>query len=219
MLRVAAVMPPLPSDADPRRHAVHTPTIRITLSGLALAALAALGACTKPESEKIAEVALPPGDSGKPAASAADSLKADSEQDFLRTLIDRHHGLIVLAGTAANRADASAEVRSEARALEQRWKVELDTMRTMLERTYRESRLPAISREDQGRNEGLLLERGPAFDRAFREAVLAHDRKDVELMDAILPTVTNPELKLLTERLRAEHTRAIETLRRKLGES
>jgi uncharacterized protein (DUF305 family) len=211
--------PPHPSAAVvPRPGPVHPPAIRIPISRLALGVLAALAACSKPESEKIGDVGLALGDTGRPPASIVDSLKAGTDQDFLRTLIDRHHALIALAGATAGRADASADVRSEARALEQGLRTELDSMRTMLERTYRESRLPTVSREQQGRNEGVLLERGPAFDRAFREAVLEHYRKDLELMDVVLPRLADPELKLVTQRLRDQHAQAIEALRRRLGD-
>lgn len=193
---------------------MHTPSIRNLLSGLALAAPLALGACTRPESEKIGDPSLALGDSAtRPLRSTLDSLKAGTDQDFLRALIDRRQVLIGLASRVADRADASAEVRNEARQLEQRQKAARDTLNTMLERTYRESRMPTISREHETRIDGVLLERGASLDRAFGEAVIEHHTKDVELMDAIMPQLTDPELKALTQRLRAEYARAAEALR------
>lgn len=190
--------------------------LRFALAMPALVALGGLAGCSKPESEKILDVSVLTNDSGRTGSSDG-AAKVGSDQDFLRTLIDRRQGLVALAQATAGRGDASAEVREQARAMDRKRKAELDTMRTMLERTYRESRQPVISRENQTSNEGVLLERGPALDRAFREAVIEHQQGDVTLMDQALPVLTDPELKALTQRLRAEQAAEIEALKRRLG--
>ena len=193
--------------------------IRIAVRVIALVALGAPAACTRPESEKVVDVSALLNDSTQSGSAAGTAAATGTDQDFLRTLIDRRQALIALAQATAERGDASAEVRAQARAIDQKRKAEIDTMRTMLERTYRESRLPVISREQQTTNEGVLLERGSALDRAFRETMIEHQQGDVALMDRALPALTDPELKALVQRLRAEQAGEIEALKRQTGGS
>jgi len=191
---------------------------------LTLAAIAATaGACAQSGNDNARSDSSA---AATPAASAHDTsmagrahrangiadMSGNPDRDFLRMMSDHHQSLIALAHAAIARKDASAAVRDEARAVDTKQDAELDTMTTMLLRAFNERYTPKPMPTDMAMNDSALLKYGSAFDRAFRETVIKHYHEGIKLMDQYLPRLTEPTLKTLVQRMRAEQTRAITDL-------
>ncbi|MDB4882775.1 MAG: hypothetical protein JWL95_1541, partial [Gemmatimonadetes bacterium] len=85
------------------------------------------------------------------------------------------------------------------------------------ERSLREHHTPTITTQDQSMREKALADSGAAFDRAFREAVVAHHRETIRMMDEYYPTLSLLKLKLMVQRMRRDLAREISEIQRNLG--
>ena len=207
-----------------------------TIIAVALASglTAAIG-CTKPGNDRpsgdttatAASAATPRsdsaamvhGDSGLRAMSGMSGMTGDANHDFLRMMSDHHQGLIALVHPTVERQDVSPSVRADARKFDTAQDAELDTMMTMLEKTYKDPYTPKVMPENKAMNDSTLATSGPAFDRAFRAEVIRHHQMGIRRMDQYLPKLTDAKLKTMVQRMRADQTREIAELRQQLGKS
>ena len=144
-------------------------------------------------------------------------MTGNPDRDFLRMMSDHHKGLIALAHATVDRQGVSADVRADARTFDKAQDAELDTMTTMLERTFKDPYTPKLTPENKAMNDSVLARSGPAFDRAFRQQVIMHHEMGIRMMDEYLPKLTDAKLRSMVQRMRADQTREIAELRRKLG--
>ena len=139
------------------------------------------------------------------------------ELDLLRVLMDHHQALIALAEAALARSDASADVRDDARRIAEQQRIEVDSMQAISERALREHHTPTVLPKEQATNAGTLAKSGAAFDRAFRDAVIAHHREGIRTIDEYLPNLTHVRLKLMLRRMRDDEAREIAAMRQRRG--
>jgi uncharacterized protein (DUF305 family) len=194
-----------------------------SLGALALSALGAMAACTGSTSDQAtadaaarAAALAALADSGARRSTSADTTGIP-DLDFLRRMVDHHHGLIVLSRAVLARTDASAPVRDDARALVSVRAAEIDSMETILERALREHHTPTLLVKHQAMNDSVLAATGPALDRKFRESVIARDRESIAMMEEYAPRLLHSFLKRMVQRMRQDQTREIADLRQKLG--
>ena len=159
------------------------------------------------------------GMAGMSGMSNMSNMTGNPDRDFLRMMTDHHKGLIALSHATVDRQGASADVRADARKFDKVQDAELDTMTTMLEKQYKDPYTPKVTPENKAMNDSVLAKSGTAFDRAFREEVIMHHEMGIKMMDQYLPKLTDAKLKTMVQRMRADQTRDIADLRRKLGQS
>jgi len=140
----------------------------------------------------------------------------DANQEFLRMMVDHHQGMLQMADTALKKA-TSAEVRSEATKMRAAQTAEQQKMLGMLKAQYGEDKMPMVAPSDASMITMLSGASGAAFDRQFREHVIMHHQEAVTMVDQFLPRLTNAELRQMAEKMKADQTREIAELRRKLG--
>ena len=207
-----------------------------TIIAVALASslTAAIG-CTKPGNDRSpgdttakaasaasADSAMPAmahGDSGMAGMSGMSGMTGDANHDFLRMMSDHHQGLIALVHPTVERQDVSPNVRADARTFDKAQDAELDTMMTMLEKSYKDPYTPRVMPENKAMSDSVLAKSGTAFDRAFRQEVIMHHQMAIKMIDQYLPKLTDARLKAMVQRMRADQTREIADLRQKLGNS
>ena len=146
------------------------------------------------------------------------NMTGNPDRDFLRMMSDHHKGLIALVHATVDRQGVTADVRADARKLDKAQDAELDTMTTMLEQTYKDPYTPKVMPQNKAMNDSVLAKSGTAFDRAFRQEVIMHHEMGIKMMDQYLPKLTDAKLKTMVQRMRADQTREIADLRRKLGQ-
>lgn len=144
------------------------------------------------------------------------SMTGDPNHDFLRMMSDHHKALAEMAHQAVEKGQ---NVKADARRLDKMQDAELDTMVTMLSQQYKDDYTPKIMPSNQGMVDSVRKLSGPALDRAFRELVIEHHQEGIKMMDEFQSKVTDPKIKAMIHRMRADQTKEIAEFRRKLGQS
>jgi uncharacterized protein (DUF305 family) len=177
-------------------------------------------ACGKTETSANDSAATTLGTSGADTmggmAGMASTPARDADQEFLRMMIDHHEGMIVMADTALKKG-ATADVRSDATKMRTKQKDEQQKMQAMLRAQYSEDKMPMITPGDASMATMLAGASGAAFDRSFREHVVMHHEAGIKMIDQFSPRLTNAELKQMATKMKADQTREIAELRKKLG--
>ena len=158
-------------------------------------------------------------DSSMAGMSGMANMTGNPDHDFLRMMSDHHKGLIALVHATVDRQGVSADVRADARKFDKAQDAELDTMTTMLEQAYKDPYTPKVMPENKAMTDSVLAKSGTAFDRAFRQEVIMHHEMGIRMMDQYLPNLTDAKLKTMVQRMRADQTREIADLRRKVGKA
>lgn len=174
-------------------------------------------ACAKKDSQDV--------DTASAVAGAPDTMAAmpgmattparDANQEFLRMMVDHHQGMLQMTDTALKKA--GAEVRAEATKMRAAQRAEQQRMLAMLNAQYGENKMPMVTAGNESMITMLSGASGAAFDRQFREHVIMHHQEAIKLVDQFLPRLTNAELRQMAEKMKADQTREIAELRKKLG--
>lgn len=162
------------------------------------------------------------GDSTSAAMSA--DLQADSvaspgvvavsaDQEFLRRMSDHHVGLIHLAHETMEQK-AQSGVADDARRIDEAQDAELDRMVTMLEQQFHDPYAPQIAPESEAAAADLLRRSGADFEQAFRDAVIAHHRQGMRIIDDYLPKLTRDDLSAMARAMRTAESQEIARLER-----
>lgn len=141
-----------------------------------------------------------------------------ADQDFLRMMSDHHKGLIAMAHPTMEGKGATPAVRTDARKLDKVQDAELDTMVTMLEKSFKDPYGPKVTPNNQAMADSLARQTGAAYDRTFYKNVIAHHKEAIGMIDQYLPKLTRPDLKAMAQRMKADQTREIAEYHRKLGQ-
>ena len=76
--------------------------------------------------------------------------------------------------------------------------------------------MPMVLQSDASMLTTLAGASGAAFDRQFHEQVIMHHEEAIKMVDQFLPRLTNPELKQMAKKMKADQTRQIAELRKEL---
>ena len=144
------------------------------------------------------------------------SMTGDPNRDFLRMMSDHHKALSAMAHEAVEKGQ---NVKADAQRLDKIQDAELDTMVTMLAQQYKDDYTPKIMPMNQPMVDSVKKLSGAALDRTFRALVIQHHQEGIRMMDEFQPKVTDPKIKTMIQRMRADQTKDIEEFRRKLGQS
>ena len=130
---------------------------------------------------------------------AVQALGAD--RDFLRSLGDRHKGMIALAHLTKE-SPRDLAVKPLAVRIDNEHDGEIDQIVTMLERDYKDPYTPRISAADQAALNDLKTKDGAAYDRAFLEHTIAHCTEARAMIDAYLPAAASEAARALATSIR-----------------
>jgi uncharacterized protein (DUF305 family) len=150
------------------------------------------------------------------ASAPADSAAANPDVSFLREMTDHHEGMIVLGMEAMNRAQDDS-VKTAAHMLHQKQQMERDSMVAMMQTVYGQQHQPMIMPKHQAQADSLRQMTGPAVDRYFLQATIAHHQEGVQMLDRTMPQLTNPQLRQMAEKMKTDHDREIAELQGKLS--
>lgn len=139
----------------------------------------------------------------------------DADQEFLRRMVDHHQGMVEMADTALRKA-ATPRVKADATKMRAMQKEEQRKMTEMLKSQYGEDKMPMVSRDNASMIAMLSGATGTAFDRQFREHVIMHHEEAIKMIDQYSSRLTNPELKQMAGKMKADQTREIAELRKEL---
>jgi uncharacterized protein (DUF305 family) len=140
----------------------------------------------------------------------------DSNQAFLRMMVDHHQGLVAMSDTAMPRL-AGATAKSDAQTLREKQAAEQQHMSQMLQTTYTDSHAPMILPSNQAMIDSVrATTAGADADRGYYRQVIAHHQEGVHHVDMHLPHLTG-EVKQMAEKMKADQQREIRELERKAG--
>lgn len=148
------------------------------------------------------------GDMGRGAAK-------DADQEFLRMMADHHEGFIQLATAAMTKASTPA-VQGDAHKMHTKQAEEQKQMISMDQAMYGEALKPMVMPSNKAMMDELQSKTGADYDRTFYEKVIAHHREGIKMTDDLLPKLTKPEVKQMAEKMKADQTREIAEIERKI---
>lgn len=145
----------------------------------------------------------------------ADTTAMPPDQRFLESMSDHHQGLVAMAHYELEDRK-SPGVIADANKFDKSQDAELDTMVTMLEKQYKDPYTPKLMPSNQAMLDSLKAAQGSAFDSTFRHLVIEHHAEGLGMMKQWLPTLTNPTLRTMVQRMQADQMRDTVQLRREL---
>ena len=145
-----------------------------------------------------------------------DSAPKDSNQAFLRMMVDHHQGLIAMASDAQGKLQ-SATAKSDAQKLIDEQKSEQQRMKDMLSSTYSDQHMPMIMPSNKAMNDSLqATQPGAQYDKDFYHHVIAHHREGVQMAEKMMPQLTG-DVKAMAQKSVAQQRREIQEFEKKGG--
>ena len=204
--------------------------------GLLVIALVALGACASrdkaPDTAAVsaATTAAPMGASAMNSSDSMPGMKqdagmkgmggmamtGDADRDFLRMMSDHHKGMILMAHMTKERKDGGPAV-ADARKLDAKQDAELDTMMTMLEKTYKDPYAAKVMPGHQAMADELKGKSGTEYERVFYQNVIKHHGEAVKMVDAYLPNAKSAAVRQMAVKIKADQTKEIAEFQKKLA--
>jgi len=137
----------------------------------------------------------------------------DSNQSFLRMMVDHHEGLVAMTDTAMPRLTAAER---DARTVRTKQDEEQQEMKSMLVSAYGDNHTPMIMPSNSGMLDSV---RGSGAGDNGADAVWylqidAHHREGVQMIDQMLSHLTG-DVRQMAERMRADQQREITEFERK----
>lgn len=138
----------------------------------------------------------------------------DSNQAFLRMMVDHHQGLIAVVDTATPKIDGTA--RADAQKVGAKQETEQQRMQRMLSSQHQDSITPAIMTSNEAMIRAVASAPQNDASRAFYEQTIAHHREGIEMSRRMLPHLTG-EVKQMAEKMIADQEKEIAEFEKKAG--
>jgi uncharacterized protein (DUF305 family) len=146
-------------------------------------------------------------DAGAPATDTGVTA-ASADQQFLREMSDHHEGMKGMVAQATEKG--SAEVKASAAQMGQKQQAEQQEMLTLLQNEG-VSHQPSVMPGNQAMVDSLAkLPAGADFDMAFHMMVIDHHKEGIAMVDRFLPQLTNPQVRQIAERTKADQQKDIQ---------
>ena len=145
-----------------------------------------------------------------PTAPATDAgaTAGSPDQQFLREMTNHHEGMKGMVAQATQKG--SAEVKTAAAQMEQKQQGEQQEMLTLLQNEGA-SHQPTVTPGNQAMVDSLAkLPAGADFDMAFHMMTIEHHREGIAMVDRFLPQLTNPQVRQIAERTKADQQKDIQ---------
>ena len=142
------------------------------------------------------------------------SAARDSNQAFLRMMVDHHEGLVTLVDSATPKLATGA--RADAQKLGTKQETEQQRMQRMLSSQHQDSITPAIMTSNEAMIRAVASAPADAAGRAFYEQTIAHHREGIEMGKRMLPHLTG-EVKQMAEKMIADQEKEIAEFEKKVG--
>lgn len=178
---------------------------------LGLAAL--LGACAPAEEQEPGE-AVQDTAAGDAGSGMAMTQAKDGNHEFLRMMSDHHEGLIQIATAAMDKA-AAQSTKEDAHKLHTKQAAERDTMMAMIQKDYQDQHTPRPPGKNQAQADSLSSLSGAEYDRTFYRLVIDHHREGIGMIDQHLSHLTNPTVRQMAEKMKADQQKEIAEFERK----
>lgn len=142
------------------------------------------------------------------AADAGAATAGNADQQFLREMTNHHQGMMGMVAQATEKG--SAEVKASAAQMGQKQQAEQQEMLSLLQ-TQGASHQPTVIPSNQAMVDSLAkLPAGADFDMAFHMMTIEHHREGIAMVDRMLPQLTNPQVRQIAERTRADQQKDIQ---------
>lgn len=145
-----------------------------------------------------------------PAAPATDAgaTAGTADQQFLREMSNHHEGMKGMVAQATEKG--SAEVKTAAAQMGQKQQAEQQEMLSLLQ-TLGASHQPTVMPSNQPMVDSLAkLPAGADFDMAFHMMTIEHHREGIAMVDRFLTQLTNPQVRQIAERTKADQQKDIQ---------
>jgi uncharacterized protein (DUF305 family) len=138
----------------------------------------------------------------------------DSNQAFLRMMVDHHEGLVTLVDSATPKLAGAA--RADAEKVGTKQETEQQRMQRMLSSQHGDSITPAIMTSNDAMIRAVASAPADAAGRAFYEQTVAHHREGIEMSRRLLPHLTG-EVKQMAEKMIADQEKEVAEFEKKAG--
>lgn len=159
------------------------------------------GAGSDTSAAATTDAVAPTADTGAATAGSAD-------QQFLREMTNHHEGMKGMVAQATEKGNA--EIKASAAQMGQKQQAEQQEMLTLLQNEG-VSHQPTVIPGNQAMVDSLAkLPAGADFDMAFHMMVIDHHREGIAMVDRFLPQLTNPQVRQIAERTKADQQKDIQ---------
>jgi uncharacterized protein (DUF305 family) len=181
-----------------------------------LFALALAAGCSRPDSGAADTMGgTASGTVGSMAATGSRPPAKDANHEFLRMMTDHHEGLVRMATAAMTKASQTS-TQGDAHQLHTKQADEQKQMTTMVQSLYGETLTPMVLPSNQAMIDSLAAKTGADYDRTFYRNVIAHHREGLKMTDEHMGHLTNPEVKQMAEKMKADQQKEIADFERKV---
>ena len=151
------------------------------------------------------------------AASASATAQAQSaDAEFLKSMVDHHEGLVVMA-TAAMTKGSKPATQQDAHMLHTKQAAERDSMIAMLRADYSESKTPTVMEKNRAQNDSLQKLSGAQYDRTFYRLVIDHHREGIAMIDSMSPRLTKDAVRTMAQKMKNDQEKEIADFQKKAG--
>ena len=181
-------------------------------------ALLALAAC-QPQDEQAADAARADTAATTGAVGTsnpgASSATGTADAAFLTTMSDHHQGLIDMARNAEQKGTGDA--KRDASRLRQEQDREQQQMLQHLSSTFQASHTPKTMPRHQAMTDSLSLLQGQNYNQTFYHHVVMHHQEGIAMIDSVMPTLGDSQVRSMAARMRQQQTKEIEDFQPKTG--
>ena len=191
---------------------------RVALSSAVVAVIAGCAVNDKSQTARTADNASLVSEVSSPPATARaetplpiprELAPRSADQHLLRDMVDNHEAMILLAHAAMQQRHDHKMDEDPALTEDVNQDAAKTQMITLLRSGYTDPHEPRPSPADRAAVDSILTLKGDAYDDAFRNFMLQRDRLGITMIDRALPNLRNPKVRMLAERMRATHVRAL----------
>ena len=154
----------------------------------------------------------------RPAPARRVSPPTDADHHFLRDLVDRHEGMILLAHAAMEREHGRHGGGNDpALAADSYRDAEKQRIRAMLDSIYGDAFEPAVSARTRAEIDSILPLEGEEFEHAFEGFTRRYHRETIAMIDRALPRLRRAPVITLARQIRDKHAKELSLLERPTG--
>jgi uncharacterized protein (DUF305 family) len=168
------------------------------------AATVILAACSK--NDQATSDTAGPASTNPPASTQTASTP---DREFLTKMTDHHEGMVQMAEAAMTKASKPA-TQGDAHNLHTKQAAERDSMVAMLRSSFNDSHTPTVMPENKAMMDSVNAKSGAAYDREFYAQTIKHHQDGIQMIDQYLPQLTDPKLKAMAEKMKADQQKEIQ---------
>lgn len=150
------------------------------------------------------------------ASTSANAQAQSADAQFLKSMVDHHEGLIVMATAAMTKA-SKPTTQQDAHMLHTEQTAGRDSMIATLRADFNETKVPMVMEKNRAQNDSLQKLSGAQYDRTFYRLVIDHHREGIAMIDSMSPRFTKDMVRSMAQKMKSDQEKEIAEFQKKAG--